>query len=284
MPDWEDLKHFAALARHGTLSAAARELNVEHATVARRIAALETELRSRLVDRRGRRLVLTSAGKRVADVVAQMDAQAVAVARMAGSQQTELAGQITIAATPGLAAAMLAEPVVELRRLYPKLCIRLLAETRHASLDRREADVAVRLGRPAKGDFIAMRVGALAFHLYGSRDYLKHAAPSDWSFIGYDEALDETPQQAALRRLAGKNGIELRASTIEMQLALVRSGGGVAVLPDFIVTEASNLVRARADEMARREVWLIYHSDLKTSLPVRTVVTGIRDFLKGRLA
>jgi DNA-binding transcriptional LysR family regulator len=284
MPDWEDLKHFAALARHGTLSAAARELNVEHATVARRIAALENELHSRLVDRRGRRLVLTSAGKRIADLVAQMDAQAVAVARTAGSQQTELTGQVTIAATPGLAAAMLAEPVVELRKLYPKLAIRLLAETRHASLDRREADVAVRLGRPAKGDFIATKVGALPFHLYGSRAYLKETAPSGWCFIGYDEALDETPQQAALRRLAGKKGIELRASTIEMQLALVRGGGGVAILPDFIVTDASNLTRARADEMVRREVWLVYHSDLKTSLPVRTVVTGIRDFLKSRLA
>jgi DNA-binding transcriptional LysR family regulator len=179
---------------------------------------------------------------------------------------------------------MLAEPMVELRRLYPKLSIRLLAETRHASLDRREADVAVRLGRPAKGDFITMRVGALAFHLYGSRAYLKGTAPSDWSFIGYDEALDEIPEQTALRRVAGKKGIELRASTIEMQLALVRSGGGVAVLPDFIVTEASNLARARADEMVRREVWLVYHSDLKTSLPVRTVVSGIRDFLKNKLA
>lgn len=285
MPDWENLKSFAALARSGTLSGAARQLGVEHATVARRIAALERELGLRLVDRRSRQWLLTPAGKRVAELTAPMDAQALAIERAASGGRTDVvAGEVTVSATPALAASMLAGPLVGLRGRHPELLIRVLAETRYSSLTRREADIAIRLGRPTEGELTASKVGVVSFHLYGSRSYL-HATPaSDWSFIGYDETLDTAPQQATVRRLAGNKPLALRSSTIELQLALMRAGGGVAALPDFIAAADPTLARARRDEIARREVWLVFHTDLKSSVPVRTVATFLRDFLREHLA
>jgi DNA-binding transcriptional LysR family regulator len=134
MADCENLKSFAALARSGTLSGAARLLTVDHATVARRIAALEEELGLRLVDRRGRHLLLTSAGKRVADLVGQMDTQAQAIERAATGERTDVAGEVTVSATPVSAAEILAEPIVSLRRSHPGLIIRILGETRYSSL------------------------------------------------------------------------------------------------------------------------------------------------------
>jgi DNA-binding transcriptional LysR family regulator len=283
MADWENLKSFAALARSGTLSGAARLLAVEHATVARRIAALEEELGLRLVDRRGRHLLLTSAGKRVADLVGQMDAQAQAIERTATGERTDVAGEVTVSATPVLAATMLAEPIVSLRRSHPDLIIRILGETRYSSLEHREADIAVRFGRPAEGDLTASKVGAVTFHLYGSRAYLETTATADWTFIGYDEGLEGAPQQAAVQRLAGGKPLALRSSTLELQLALVRAGGGVATLPDFIAAGDPVLARARRDKIAQREVWLVFHTDLKRSVPVRTVATGLREFLRQKL-
>jgi len=284
MADWENLKSFAALARSGTLSGAARLLAVEHATVARRIAALEQELGLRLVDRRSRHLLLTAAGKRVAGLVGQMDAQAQAIERTATGERDEIAGEVTVSATPVLAAAMLAEPIVDLRRSHPGLTIRVLAETRYSSLNQREADIAVRFSRPVEGDLTASKVGVVTFHLYGSRAYLETTSDTDWTFIGYDEALEGTAQQAAIRRLAGGNPLALRSSTLELQLALVRAGGGVAALPDFIAADDQVLARARREKIAQREVWLVFHTDLKRSAPVRTVATRLRDFLREELA
>ncbi len=284
MPDWENLRYFLILARSGTLSGAARQVAVEHATVARRIAALEEELGVRLVDRRGRRLSLTSAGERIAEITGRMSAQAEAIERAAAGGRVEIAGQVTVSASPALAATMLAEPIVELRRRYPGLLIRVLAEHRYLSLDHREADIAVRLERPTSGDLTATRVGAVIFHLYGNREYLKATAVSDWAFIGYDELLDATPPQVALRRLAGDEPLALRSSTVELQLALVRVGAGVAALPDFIAAGDPMLSRAQPDEIARREVWLVFHTDLKSSVPVRTVANGLREFLRTKLA
>jgi DNA-binding transcriptional LysR family regulator len=284
MPDWENLKSFASLVRSGTLSGAARQLAVEHATVARRIAALEEELGLRLVDRRGRRLSLTAAGKRIAELVGPMDAQALAIERAASGERSEVVGEVTVSATPALATAMLAKPIVSLRRDHPDLLVRVLSETRYLSLNHREADISVRLGRPTEGDLTASKVGVVTFHLYGSRTYLDTTSASDWTFIGYDEALDATPPQAALRRLAGDKPLALRSSTIELQLALVRAGGGVAALPDFMAAGDPVLSRARKEEVARREVWLALHTDLKSSVPVRTVATCLREFLREQLA
>ncbi|MGY4572654.1 LysR family transcriptional regulator [Bradyrhizobium pachyrhizi] len=284
MADWENLKSFAALARNGTLSAAARLLAVEHATIARRIAALEQELGLRLVDRRGRQLLLTAAGKRVASLVGPMDAQAQAIERTASGERAEVSGEVTISATPVLAATMLAEPIVDLRRSHPRLTIRVLAETRYSSLNQREADIAVRFSRPIEGDLTASKVGAVTFHLYGSRAYLETTSASDWTFIGYDEVLEGAAQQAALRRVAGDKPLALRSSTLELQVALVRAGGGVAALPDFIAARDPVLARARREKIAQRDVWLVFHTDLKRSAPVRTVATCLREFLREKLA
>ena len=283
MPDWEHLRHFAALASGGTLTAAARQLGVDHATVARRIASLEKELGARLVDRRGKRLTLTSAGEQVAAMAAQMAAQAVAIERAAGGERSEVVGQVTISAPPAFAAAMLAEPIVGLRREHPGLLIRVLGETRYSSLGQREADIAIRFGRPTTGDLTVVKVGVVAFHLYGSPDYLSATAVPDRSFIGYDEELDAAPQQVAIRRLAGATPLALRSSTIELQMALARAGGGVVAVPDYLAAREPLLVRATDDEIVRREVWLIFHTDLKSSAPVRAVANCLRETLSRAL-
>jgi DNA-binding transcriptional LysR family regulator len=213
-----------------------------------------------------------------------MDAQAQAIERTATGERDEIAGEVTVSATPVLAAAMLAEPIVDLRRSHPGLTIRILAETRYSSLNQREADIAVRFSRPVEGDLTASKVGLVTFHLYGSRAYLETTSDSDWTFIGYDEALEGTAQQTAIRRLAGGNPLALRSSTLELQLALVRAGGGVAALPDFIAADDPVLARARREKIAQREVWLVFHTDLKRSAPVRTVATRLREFLREELA
>lgn len=274
MTDWQDLHHFLRLTSEGSLSAAARALGVEHATIARRISALEADLGLRLVDRRGRRLMLTPEGERVAAAAARMEtaAQAIDRLRLAGG---ELDGEVTISAPPSYAQVMLMEKLAALRMRFPGLRLRILGETRYASLDRREADIAIRLSRPDRGDVITRRIGAFAMRLYASPAYLAGRRPEDWDFIAYDESMDEAPQQRQLKNRAGPRAYAVRASSLDMQASLVRLGVGIAMLPDFLAAD-EGLVEAEPDQPPLiREVWLAVHSDIRNAPAIRAVMDAL---------
>src|SRR5262245_62536484 len=104
--DWEDVRYFVALARHGTLSATARALRVNHATVARRIASLETLLGRPLFDRRANGYVLTVEGKEILDEANAMDEAALSVLRRLDAG-TELSGLVRLAVGRVLAERLL---------------------------------------------------------------------------------------------------------------------------------------------------------------------------------
>ncbi len=275
MTDWENLRHFAALAQCGSWSAAARLLRVEHATVARRVAALERELKLKLVDRRGRRLALTVAGEQIVPLVERMQRDTETIDRAAVGARAELAGVVTISAPPVLAASMLAEPIVALGARHPGLRIRIIGESRRASLDRREADIAVRLSRPTEGDLTVVKLGEMVFRLYASPAYLAATDPTDWRFIGYDKDMEAAPHQTALLRYMAGRPFALRASTGDIQLAAARIGGGVAMLPDFMVAGVDGLVAAAPKEPSVAQgIWLVVHTDMKNAASIRAVTRG----------
>ncbi len=273
MLDWTDLRHFIALAREGTLSAAARALGVDHVTVARRIAALERATRLKLVDRRARLYVLTEDGRRLAAAAAPMEDAAYAVERAIKAARPGLMGEVSISAPPSLANAMIAPKLIELRRQHPGITIKLIGEKRTASLSRREADVALRLSRPADAALVARRIGSFGFSLYGAPAYLRETPPSALSFIAYDASMDEAPQQQWLKAIAGQRAIVLLTSDLENQAAAARAGVGLAALPHFLGDSDPQLVRydSGCSEVSR-EIWLVVHRDLSRAPLVRAVM------------
>lgn len=273
MTDWEDLRHFAALASAGSLSGAARLIGVEHATIARRVARLEQETGLKLVDRRGRRILLTVDGEKIAAIARAMEDKADAVERAKAGAQPALTAEVTISAPPAYAAVRLAQPLGRLRKQHPGIRVRVIGEKRRASLNRREADIAIRLGRPTVGDLTAIRIDESEFRLYASPSYLAATPAEAWEFVAYDESMDAAPQQAdLLARLEGRT-IGLRASTLEMQMAFILAGGGVGMLPDFLAAGQGGLADASpAAPPLLREVWLIVHTDLKDVPAIRTVL------------
>jgi DNA-binding transcriptional LysR family regulator len=276
MMDWENLRYFAALARNKTLLGAARALKVEHATVARRVAALEAGMGVKLVDRRGRRLTLTPQGQEIAAMAETMERQADAIAR-AASVKTALNGYVTISAPPALASLLLAPRFVELQRNNPGLQITILGETRAASLNRREADIAVRLSRPEQGDLTLVKAGNMRFGFYASPAYLAQTAPEHWQFIAYDQAMAAAPQHQILVEAAKNRPIMLRASTLELQLALAQAGGGIALLPAFMAQNAGGLSEAALrDQPFFRDIWLVVHNDVKSVPAIRAVLDCLK--------
>jgi DNA-binding transcriptional LysR family regulator len=273
---WDDLRHFAGFVRAGSLSAAAKRMGVDHATVARRLAALEESLGLKLIDRRARIPALTAQGERVAELVAHMEADALAVVRAARGLRPALGGVVSISAPPTIASALIAPGLPALRARHPDIHIRLLGEKRIASLARRDADVAIRLVRPAEAGLVRRRLGAIEFALYATAAYLAGRRAGQLEFIGFDQAEDALPQQRWLHRVAGARAFVLRTNELESQLAAARAGVGVALLPGFLAVRHPELERvAVRPRPITREAWLVVHGDLRPAPVVRAVM----DFL-----
>jgi DNA-binding transcriptional LysR family regulator len=283
MADWENIRHFVTLAREGTLSAAARALRVDHATVARRVAALEASTGLKLVDRRERVTTLTEDGRRIAAVAAPMEEAAFAVGRAAQAAMPGIEGEVTISAPPNFASAVIAPQLVRLRQQHPGIRIKLIGEKRRASLSRREADLALRLLRPVESGLFARKIGSFGFSLYGAPAYLNKTPPHAFAFIGYDASMAESPQEVWLRTVIGDREIVLRTNDLETQIAAARSGLGIAALPHYLGDGDPRLQRhVVTQKPPSRDIWLLVHRDIRQTPLVRAVMEFLADCIKGK--
>lgn len=277
MIDWQDLVHFASLARHGSLSGAARALGVDHATVGRRIAALERALGLRLIDRLPRSSPLTADGRAVAALVAGMEDSVEAIRRYARGAATSPASVVRISAPPSVAARLIAPGVVAFHQSHPGITLSLHGATGTLALDRGEADIAVRMTRPEEADLLVRRIGVMRFGLYAT-PAVAVLPPGEWGFIGYDQALEHLTQQLWLRSLLAGRPIIFRASDVFGQLEAARAGLGVVALPKFLGDADPALVRLPASVPSpSRDLWLVTYPDLRRSPAIRSVM----DFLSG---
>jgi len=273
MADWEDIRHFLAVAQSGTLSGAARGLKVDHATVSRRLASLEAALDVRLVERMPRACRLTTIGRQVLERAIEMEAGAHGIARLAKAAHTPLVGRVTLSAPPVLVAHLLVEHLARFRAEYPDIRLSLSAQGQQVSLSRREADVAVRLVRPDEASSVTRKVGTIAFGLYAHRSYAHLGAPEKWQFIAFDESFADMPQQSWLLGIAGGRPVACELNHISEHLIAARAGVGVAGLPCFLGDPNPDLVRIdRGVASFTRDIWLLVHRDLRNSPAVRAVM------------
>ncbi|MGZ5201364.1 MAG: LysR family transcriptional regulator [Telluria sp.] len=276
MFDWENVRHFLAIARIGTLSGAARSLKVDHATVSRRLGALEDELKARLIDRLPRACRLTPIGQRVFELAQGMEESAYAIERFLDASRTPLSGKVSLSAPPVLVANFLVKHLAEFRRVHAGLQLSVSGEARQVSLSRREADVVLRLARPAEATSVVRKLGRMSFDLYASKDYPHLHNPSAWEFITYDAKFADTSQYKWIASIAKGRAFACEISDTNGHLAATRAGAGVAGLPNFLADTDPNLQRLAYDgEPFSLDIWMAVHRDLRRSPQVRAVM----DFL-----
>jgi DNA-binding transcriptional LysR family regulator len=271
--DWEDVRYFVALARHGTLSASARALRVNHATVARRIASLETLIGRALFDRRAEGYVLTAEGKAVFEEASAMDEAAMSILRRRDAR-TELNGLVRLAAGRVLAERFLIDRLRAFHERFPAIDLEVIGGSRVVSLAKREADVALRYGSPKDSELVARRVATISFGLYASpgyRDKLNAGQPP--AFIGFDLESDFIAEAKWLARRFGDQRFSFRTNSQTTQAAAARAGYGVALLPRYLVaTHEPDLVEVSlGGRLPERDVWLLVRRDLKDVPRVRAV-------------
>jgi DNA-binding transcriptional LysR family regulator len=272
--DWEDLRYLAAVGRAGALSSAARALGVDHTTVGRRVAALEAATGLRLLERRGRGVSLTDAGRRVADLAFDMEERALAVERLALAERAPAEVEVVVSAPPTLASLILADGIAPLRRAHPEITVTLRGEASLVSLTRREADLTLRLQAPDEPTSVGRRIGEMAYGLYAALDY-PHGPDGDWALISYDAEMDRLPQQAWLREFAKGRPVAFRSNDMTVLQPAARGGTGVALLPRFMGDEDPALRLWSQAAPPPRAIWLAVHEDLRRSAALRAVGDGL---------
>jgi DNA-binding transcriptional LysR family regulator len=270
--DWEDVRFFAALARHGTLAATARTLKVTHATVARRVANLESTLGHPLFARRGEGYRLNAAGAAALGEAAQMELAAGAL-HAARDPGTAVAGPVRITVARVFADGFLAERLGALTRRHPGLELEIVATSRNPGLSRREAQIALRLARPASGELVARRIATLEYGFYASPDYRRRIDCGEPPvFIAFDDASEHVPEAAWAEKFLTGRQVALRANSQSAQAAAARGGAGVALLPALLAQSSGGLERVEFDEIPpSRELWLLMRPDVARLARVRAV-------------
>lgn len=279
--DWEDLRYFVALTRHGSLSATARGLRVTHATVARRVTSLEELLGRPLFERRADGYALTAEGKALLDEANAMEEAALAVLRRMDNSN-ELNGLVRLTATRTLADTFLVERLGELHDRHPGLDIELVGEARVVSLARREADLALRLGSSKDSDLVARRVGNIDFDLYASPAYRRKLEAGETpAFIGFDRDSDFIFEASWLTRQFPNGRFAFRTNSQVSQAAAARAGYGVALLPRYLAVNDPGLVTVLlAEPMPTRDVWLLIRRDLIKVPSIRTVADFLAEIFR----
>ncbi|SAK90879.1 LysR family transcriptional regulator [Caballeronia calidae] len=287
--DWDDIQAFLAISRAGRLTVAAQQMGVDHSTLSRRVAALETALGVRLFDRSSLGFVLTPEGERVLSDAEAMESLAMRMRHRLEDASIGLTGSVRIGTPEGFGTYFLAPRIAQISAVHPQLEIELIANPRMFSLSKREADLAVSMTRPAQGRVYAHKLTDYALGVYASRDYVERhcriASRRDLlkhPWVGYVEDQMWSAELNYLPQISNALVPTIRISNVISQAAAVSGGVGLGVLPCFIARTDSNLVRLFPDEIAlSRSYWLVTLAETRDVARVRWLADFIRNECAG---
>jgi DNA-binding transcriptional LysR family regulator len=286
--DWDDLRFYLALARHGGLSAAANELHVAQSTVGRRLASIEASLGVRLLNRTPDGYVMTRAGEDVLTRAERLESEAVALERLVGGQDARLAGLVRVTSVEAVSSYILAPCFASLIKLHPNIMIELVPDPRELSLSMREADISVRLTRPTQHDLVIRRIGTVSFGLYASPAYLEQHRSLDFAdgcsghyLIAQHNDIQGEAQMEWLLDLAPRARIALHTGSHEAAVSAAVHGCGLACLARFRGDYRSGLTQvAIPTSVPSSEVWLVVHKDNRKVARIRAALNHIAEHMK----
>ncbi|WP_437690481.1 LysR family transcriptional regulator [Sorangium sp. So ce176] len=287
MLDWDDLRYFLAVARHGNLSAAARALKVTQPTVGRRLEAFERRLGAKLFLRSPSGFALSAAGESVLGHAERMEQGALAAELAAGGRDAGLRGQLRVTASEWLAVRVLGPLLVPFLARHPAISVDLIADARWLSLPRREADIALRPAAFEHHEVFQREVARIGFGLYASETYLAERGPPDFDRQCEGHALvtmsDEPPAVADLPWLgavAGKARVAARTNGREAQATMGAAGVGLACLPRYLGDATPGLrLLSPPSPPPERALWLGVHRDARAVPRVKALVAFVVDAL-----
>ncbi len=275
--DWDDVRHFLAIARAGSLGGAALELNVNQSTVSRRIAQFESKLGTQLFDRaRGSAWVLSLAGEQMLSSAEQMHDTAQQISREVLKNSTELTGRIKVTCGDAGAQAMIMQIITGFAKQYPQIELDIIVSNESLDLAAREADIAIRATPRPPPDVVGKRICTIGMGLYAVPEIaaLARNGATDLAVVVESSAGAEKP--AWTDQLFPDCQALHRINTLASKIDIVQSGLGVGCLPLVLGDNLYGLERISRVELTNPlGFWVLSHVDLRSTARVRL----FRDYL-----
>ncbi len=277
--DWNRARAFLVTAEEGSLSAAARALDMTQPTVGRQISALEKELGVSLFERTNSGLVLTQSGTDLMAQVKVMGNAASTLSLLASGHAETLEGSVCISATEIISAFILPPIIEKLRNQWPKIEIEIIASNDTSDLSRREADIAIRNYRPKQQELIAKRIQKVKGHLYASKSYVQNLehrkSPQDLKesvFLGIDRSNSIISYLKKFGFDLSSNNFPIIVANHLVQWEMVKYGAGIGFMMESIGDAEPLVERVLPSFPAfEKETWLVSHRELKTSRKLRVI-------------
>ncbi len=275
--DWDDVRHFLAVARSGSLTAAAESLAVNQSTVSRRIAQFERRLGTPLFDRsRGSGWVLSLAGEQMLASAEQMHDTAQQISREVLKNSTELTGRIRVTCGDAGASAMMIQTITDFAKQYPQIELEVIVSNETLDLATREADVALRATFEPPPNVVGKRICTIGMGLYASRRFLDtvEGAESDWPVV-LTNSLGENLPGWVTEQFPTRRATHL-INTLAAKIEALQAGLGVGCIPLVLGDRLADLARLSTVELeAPIGFWVLSHVDLRSTARVRV----FRDYL-----
>ncbi len=290
--DWDKLRVFHAVAEAGSFTHAGDTLNLSQSAVSRQISALEDALQVPLFHRHARGLILTEQGEKLNATVREVFSKLAMTEALLTESKEKPAGRIKVTTTLGFGASWLAPRLEGFLNAYPEVTMTLLLDDADLDLAMREADVAIRMHPPKQPDLVQRHLVSMDWHVVASAEYLKRAGtptrPEELEghkLILFGDYRPPVPDvnwlaDAVRRPTPGTPRALLGVNSLAAMLHAVKSGLGIAAVPDYMVADMAGLVRILPEIRAPKvDVFFVYPEELRNSKRVAV----FRDFLLARI-
>ncbi|VVD90769.1 LysR family transcriptional regulator [Pandoraea morbifera] len=273
--EWSDVRIFLAIARTGTLGAAARLLHLSHPTIGRRLRALEEATGQVLFQRTAEGFVLTEEGTAILPLAEQMEDSALTMERRLAGEQQQLEGTLRVSSADWFGAYVLPPVIAEYAREYPHVGIEVLTGTRLFNLAQREADIAFRIVPFEGPDIVQRRLTQMRYGVYvghASADPVEGDGTGN-RLIAMDTSTGSFPDIEWLKNRFPNAGVVLQSNNRNVQAQMCGIGLGIAVLPRPVGDQVGTIRRLDLSEgPPSREIWMGYHRDLRRLHRLRAFV------------
>jgi DNA-binding transcriptional LysR family regulator len=285
---WDDLRHFLAFARAGSMQAAAKALGVNQSTVQRRIAAPEGHIGRRLVERHLGGYRLTELGEELRPAAEDVKAAVAAFERRLTACDKGLSGTVRLTCGSSVAERLRRTSLIDaFHARYPDLRVELVISDQHLDLSKGEADIAIRLGEPKDEALVCRKITDASWSVYASHAYVeRHGRPNnpedikDHLVVDCDASVAIYPGARWLRSVAPDATVATRSDHWQGLILAVKAGAGLAALPRFQGENEKELVRVIDNIGLAMPYYLLIHRDMQQIPRVRAFAEFVASEIK----
>ncbi|RJE82279.1 LysR family transcriptional regulator [Paracoccus onubensis] len=278
---WDDIRTALAVARTGTVSGAAEMLGVHHATVIRRVDALEAQLGTRLFQRHARGYAMTEAGQLLLRMGGEADERIAQMASRIAGAGDRIEGELVVTSLPDLADEVMPH-LMRLLKRHPGLRLRYMTDARMFRLAVGEAHLAIRAGaRPTQPDYVVRPLLAMRPVLYAAPAYLDNYGPVGEDLAAHRFAMplpgadgQRAPFMRWLEERVPAANFVFVSNDGDALAAIVQGGEALGVLPDF---RAGGLARVMSLPEWESPLWLVTHVDMHRAPKVQAALEALRE-------